>query len=49
MIQGLTEELSREGACEKAIFPDTSIVIDRCQLMGNLTSEGVSKKLQIPL
>ncbi|GKF54296.1 hypothetical protein Tco_0161206, partial [Tanacetum coccineum] len=38
--QGLTEELSREGACEKAIFPDTSIVIDRCQIMGNLTSEG---------
>nr|GEU44020.1 post-illumination chlorophyll fluorescence increase [Tanacetum cinerariifolium] len=38
--QGLTEELSREGACEKAIYPDTSIVIDRCQIMGNLTSEG---------
>ncbi|KAJ0579474.1 hypothetical protein HanHA300_Chr04g0118341 [Helianthus annuus] len=38
--RGLTEELSREGACEKAIFPDTSIVIDRCQIMGNLTLEG---------
>ena len=38
--RGLAEELSREGACEKAIFPDTSVVIDRCQLMGNLTLEG---------
>ncbi|KAL8252297.1 hypothetical protein R6Q59_035990 [Mikania micrantha] len=38
--RGLAEELSREGACEKAIFPDTSIVVDRCQLMGNLTLEG---------
>ncbi|CAI9267445.1 unnamed protein product [Lactuca saligna] len=38
--RGLTEELSREGACEKAIYPDTSIIIDRCQLMGNLASEG---------
>ncbi|XP_076946316.1 protein POST-ILLUMINATION CHLOROPHYLL FLUORESCENCE INCREASE, chloroplastic-like [Bidens hawaiensis] len=38
--RGLAEELSKEGACEKAIFPDTSIVIDRCQLMGNLTLEG---------
>ncbi|KAL4559920.1 hypothetical protein LXL04_032066 [Taraxacum kok-saghyz] len=41
--QGLTEELSREGACEKAIYPDTSIVIDRCQLMGNLTSVGADR------
>ncbi|XP_024972426.1 uncharacterized protein LOC112511169 [Cynara cardunculus var. scolymus] len=41
--QGLAEELSREGACEQAIFPDTSIVIDRCQLMGNLTSEGADR------
>ncbi|KAJ9559798.1 hypothetical protein OSB04_004958 [Centaurea solstitialis] len=41
--KGLTEELSREGACEEAIFPDTSIVIDRCQLMGNLTSEGADR------
>ncbi|XP_017255403.1 protein POST-ILLUMINATION CHLOROPHYLL FLUORESCENCE INCREASE, chloroplastic [Daucus carota subsp. sativus] len=38
--EGLAEELSREGACEKAIFPDTNIVIDRCALMGNLTVEG---------
>ncbi|KAI3773414.1 hypothetical protein L1987_47941 [Smallanthus sonchifolius] len=38
--RGLAEELSREGECEKAIFPDTSIVIDRCQIMGNLTLEG---------
>lgn len=38
--EGLAEELSREGACEKAIFPDTNIVVDRCALMGNLTLEG---------
>ncbi|KAL5575711.1 hypothetical protein UlMin_017410 [Ulmus minor] len=38
--KGLSEELSKEGACEKAIFPDTSIVIDRCALIGNLTLEG---------
>ncbi|XP_023761266.1 protein POST-ILLUMINATION CHLOROPHYLL FLUORESCENCE INCREASE, chloroplastic [Lactuca sativa] len=41
--RGLTEELSREGACEKAIYPDTSVIIDRCQLMGNLTSEGADR------
>lgn len=45
VIQGLAEELSREGACEKAIFPDTNIVVDRCALMGNLTLEGVSPSL----
>ncbi|KAF1001560.1 protein POST-ILLUMINATION CHLOROPHYLL FLUORESCENCE INCREASE, chloroplastic-like [Apium graveolens] len=38
--EGLAEELSREGACEKAIFPDTNIIVDRCALMGNLTLEG---------
>lgn len=38
--QGLAEELSKEGACDKAIFPDTNIVIDRCALIGNLTLEG---------
>lgn len=38
--EGLAEELSRDGACDKAIFPDTSIVITRCALIGNLTVEG---------
>lgn len=41
--QGLAEELSKDGACERAIFPDTSIVVNRCSIMGNLTVEGVSK------
>lgn len=43
--QGLAEELSKEGACDRAIFPDTEIVIDRCTMKGNLTVEGVSKHL----
>lgn len=43
IIQGLAEELGKEGACEKAIFPDTDIVITRCAIMGNLTAEGVSQ------
>ncbi|XP_074312648.1 protein POST-ILLUMINATION CHLOROPHYLL FLUORESCENCE INCREASE, chloroplastic [Silene latifolia] len=38
--EGLAEELSREGACEQAIFPDTSIVVTRCAMIGNLTVEG---------
>ncbi len=38
--QGLAEELSKEGACDRAIFPDTGIVIDRCAIIGNLTLEG---------
>lgn len=38
--EGLAEELSRDGACEKAIFPDTNIVVDRCAMIGNLTVEG---------
>ncbi|KAL5697949.1 hypothetical protein ACHQM5_029046 [Ranunculus cassubicifolius] len=37
---GLTEELSKEGACEQAIFPDSEVVIDRCAIMGNLSVEG---------
>lgn len=41
--QGLTEELSKDGACERAIFPDTSIVVTRCTMIGNLNVEGVSK------
>ncbi|XP_073118868.1 protein POST-ILLUMINATION CHLOROPHYLL FLUORESCENCE INCREASE, chloroplastic isoform X1 [Henckelia pumila] len=38
--EGLAEELSREGACDKAIFPDTNIVVTRCAMIGNLTLEG---------
>ncbi|PSR96070.1 Ribulose bisphosphate carboxylase/oxygenase [Actinidia chinensis var. chinensis] len=38
--EGLAEELSKEGACEKAIFPDANIVITRCAMIGNLTVEG---------
>ncbi|KAL2928111.1 hypothetical protein RDABS01_006914 [Bienertia sinuspersici] len=40
--EGLAEELSKEGACDRAIFPDANIVITRCAIMGNLTAEGVS-------
>lgn len=43
LYQGLAEELSKEGACDRAIFPDSDIVVDRCALIGNLTVEGVSK------
>ncbi|XP_059642575.1 protein POST-ILLUMINATION CHLOROPHYLL FLUORESCENCE INCREASE, chloroplastic [Cornus florida] len=38
--EGLAKELSKDGACEKAIYPDTNIVVDRCAIMGNLTLEG---------
>ncbi|GFP88959.1 hypothetical protein PHJA_001039600 [Phtheirospermum japonicum] len=38
--QGLAEELSKEGACEQAIFPDTNVVITSCAMIGNLSSEG---------
>ncbi|KAK7349133.1 hypothetical protein VNO77_06249 [Canavalia gladiata] len=38
--KGLADELSKEGACEKAIFPDTSKVISRCAMIGNLSKEG---------
>ncbi|CAK7356933.1 unnamed protein product [Dovyalis caffra] len=38
--EGLAEELSKEGACEKAIFPDTNIIVTRCAMIGNLTTEG---------
>lgn len=40
--QGLAEELSKEGACERAIFPDTSTVITRCGIFGNPSATGVS-------
>jgi len=38
----LAEELSIEGACEQAIFPDTTAVIEKCAMVGNLSKEGVS-------
>lgn len=38
--EGLAEELSKEGACDRAIFPDTNIVITRCAIIANLTVEG---------
>ncbi|TXG69360.1 hypothetical protein EZV62_004295 [Acer yangbiense] len=38
--KGLAEELSKEGACDRAIFPDTDIVVDRCAMIGNLIVEG---------
>ncbi|KAG8643648.1 protein POST-ILLUMINATION CHLOROPHYLL FLUORESCENCE INCREASE, chloroplastic [Manihot esculenta] len=38
--EGLAQELSKEGACEKAIFPDANIVISRCAMIGNLSIEG---------
>ncbi|KAF7814377.1 post-illumination chlorophyll fluorescence increase [Senna tora] len=38
--EGLASELSKEGACEKAIFPDTNIVITRCAMIGSLSKEG---------
>ncbi|CAI9760957.1 unnamed protein product [Fraxinus pennsylvanica] len=30
-----TVELSKEGACERAIFPDTSIIATRCAIIGD--------------
>uniref|UniRef100_A0A1D1Z7A0 Ribulose bisphosphate carboxylase/oxygenase activase, chloroplastic n=1 Tax=Anthurium amnicola TaxID=1678845 RepID=A0A1D1Z7A0_9ARAE len=38
--EGLAEELSQEGACERAIFPDSNIVVTRCAMIGNLSAEG---------
>lgn len=38
--EGLAQELSNDGACEKAIFPDTNVVATRCAMIGNLSVEG---------
>eukprot|EP00262_Sarcandra_glabra_P016265 TRINITY_DN524_c0_g1_i1.p1 TRINITY_DN524_c0_g1~~TRINITY_DN524_c0_g1_i1.p1 ORF type:complete len:269 (-),score=38.53 TRINITY_DN524_c0_g1_i1:233-1039(-) len=38
--EGLAEEMSKDGACDKAIFPDSNIVITRCAMIGNLSVEG---------
>ncbi|CAN1330984.1 Protein POST-ILLUMINATION CHLOROPHYLL FLUORESCENCE INCREASE, chloroplastic [Linum perenne] len=38
--EGLGRELSQEGACDRAIFPDTEIIPTRCAMVGNLSTEG---------
>nr|GMC71259.1 Ribulose bisphosphate carboxylase/oxygenase [Ipomoea batatas] len=38
--EGLAEELSKDGACDRAIFPDANTVITTCAVVGNLTIEG---------
>lgn len=38
--EGLKEELSRDGACDRAIFPDSNTVPTSCSMIGNLTVEG---------
>lgn len=43
VIQGLAEELSKEGACERAIFPDSNVIVTRCAMIANLSAEGVSR------
>uniref|UniRef100_A0A0E0D3B1 PIFI-like Ig-like domain-containing protein n=1 Tax=Oryza meridionalis TaxID=40149 RepID=A0A0E0D3B1_9ORYZ len=37
--EGLADELNREGACDRAIFPDENIVITSCE-MGSYYEEG---------
>lgn len=38
--EGLAQELSKEGACDRAIFPDAGIIVTRCAMIGNLSVEG---------
>ncbi|KAL1191334.1 Protein POST-ILLUMINATION CHLOROPHYLL FLUORESCENCE INCREASE [Cardamine amara subsp. amara] len=38
--EGLANELSQDGACERAIFPDSNVVATRCTMIANLTVEG---------
>ncbi|RWR73370.1 hypothetical protein CKAN_00164400 [Cinnamomum micranthum f. kanehirae] len=38
--KGLAEELSKEGACDRAIFPDSNMIVTRCAMIGNLSIEG---------
>ncbi|KAK2651643.1 hypothetical protein Ddye_011499, partial [Dipteronia dyeriana] len=40
LSMGLAEDLCKEGACDRVIFPDTDIVVDRCALIVNLNVEG---------
>ncbi|KAF2940063.1 hypothetical protein DAI22_03g242400 [Oryza sativa Japonica Group] len=37
--EGLADELNREGACDRAIFPDENVVITSCE-MGSYYEEG---------
>ncbi|CAN6455738.1 unnamed protein product [Victoria cruziana] len=37
---GLAEELSEEGACDRAIFPGSNVVATSCAMIGNLSIEG---------
>eukprot|EP00899_Mesostigma_viride_P019259 jgi/Mesvir1/27334/Mv07151-RA.1 len=47
-IRGLREELSKEGACEEAIFPDIVLTADRCAMPSMTWAEaGKSCKLDI--
>lgn len=34
IMQGLADELNREGACDRAIYPDENIAITSCALAG---------------
>ncbi|KAF2301354.1 hypothetical protein GH714_023245 [Hevea brasiliensis] len=38
-FNGPGTKLSKEGACERAIFPDANIVVTRCAMIGNLSIE----------
>lgn len=38
--EGLAKELSLDGACERAIFPDSNVVVTRCAMIANLSVEG---------
>ncbi|KAF5466764.1 hypothetical protein F2P56_016664 [Juglans regia] len=38
--EALAAELSKEGACDRAIFPDTELAVTRCAMIGNLMVEG---------
>lgn len=46
-MQGLANELSKDGACDRAIFPDADIIVTRCAMIGNLTLEGVSLNYEL--
>lgn len=41
--EGLADELSKDGACDKAIFPDTNVVITRCAIVGNQSAVGADR------
>ncbi|TVU46311.1 hypothetical protein EJB05_05837 [Eragrostis curvula] len=45
--EGLADELSREGACDRAIYPDENIVITSCAIGGYYEEGGDRCKLDI--